>query len=251
VVDQPVDGSAIMFQNLLNFRQDSKQNPDNAALKFIAFCMQNNLNSYSQLFQDLFVLFVLKSKRNGFFVEFGATDGISLSNTYLLEREFRWRGILAEPAKCWHPALRSNRKCKIDTRCVWSTTGELLDFSEASLAELSTISEFTEKDFNRDERKTIDEYCVPSISINDLLKTYEAPKQIDFMSIDTEGSEFRILKSLDFSKYEPKIITVEHNYTSDREEIKIFLSIMGYVRVFDALSQWDDWYVKESLLERI
>src|SRR3981189_1916986 len=76
--------------------------------------------SKSQLRQDLFVLSELGFKRNGFFVEFGAANGIDLSNTFLLENDFGWKGILAEPAKCWHNDLHNNRKCWIDTACVWS-----------------------------------------------------------------------------------------------------------------------------------
>ena len=56
--------------------------------------------SKSQLRQDLFVLSFLDFKTNGFFVEFGVTDGIELSNTYLMEKEFAWSSILAEPAMC-------------------------------------------------------------------------------------------------------------------------------------------------------
>src|SRR6056297_216441 len=62
-----------------------------------------NLNfSKSQLRQDLFVLSELGFKQHGFFVEFGATNGIDLSNTYLMEARFGWNGILAEPARLWH-----------------------------------------------------------------------------------------------------------------------------------------------------
>lgn len=66
--------------------------------------------SRSQIRQDLFVLSVLNFKKNGFFVDFGSTNGKSLSNTYLLEKEFGWQGILAEPARIWHKELRKNRQ---------------------------------------------------------------------------------------------------------------------------------------------
>ena len=73
--------------------------------------------SKSQIRQDLFVLSHLGFKKNGFFVEFGATDGVSLSNTYLMENLFEWNGILAEPATCWHKELKNNRTCNIETNC--------------------------------------------------------------------------------------------------------------------------------------
>ncbi len=66
--------------------------------------------SKSQLRQDLFVLSELRFKRDGYFVEFGATNGIDLSNSHLLETRFGWQGILAEPARIWHKALKNNRK---------------------------------------------------------------------------------------------------------------------------------------------
>ena len=52
----------------------------------------------SQIGQDLFALYALDWKRSGYFVEFGATNGVDLSNTFLLEKDFAWTGILAEPA---------------------------------------------------------------------------------------------------------------------------------------------------------
>ena len=64
--------------------------------------------SKSQLGQDIFALQQLNFKRNGFFVEFGATNGIDYSNTLVMEKLFEWNGILSEPAKIWHRNLRLN-----------------------------------------------------------------------------------------------------------------------------------------------
>jgi len=107
----------------------------------------------SQLGQDLFVINELKFKRNGFFVEFGATNGITLSNTHLLEKQFEWKGILAEPAKCWHAALNRNRDVHIVTDCVWSDSNSILNFNEVGIAELSTIDSFSSSDLHKESRK--------------------------------------------------------------------------------------------------
>jgi hypothetical protein len=67
-------------------------------LNEMLLCSGEGYPSQSQYKQDIFVLTQLGFKRNGYFAEFGATNGLELSNSYLLERQFGWSGILAEPA---------------------------------------------------------------------------------------------------------------------------------------------------------
>lgn len=201
--------------------------------------------SKSQLRQDLFVLAQLGFKRDGYFVEFGATNGVGLSNTHILEKAFGWRGILAEPAKCWHAQLKANRSAIIETRCVWSVSGEVLKFNEVDDPELSTIAEFSSGDLHHHARESGKAYDVHTVSLNDMLEQHHAPSDIDYLSIDTEGSEFEILQKLDFDRYRFRVITCEHNYTPMREKIFNMLSSNGYVRKYTELSRFDDWYVKE------
>ncbi len=199
--------------------------------------------SKSQLRQDIFALSEVAFKRDGFFVEFGAADGVYLSNTHLMEKEFGWRGILAEPATHWHDALRHNRSCSIEVDCVWRESGSTLTFNETDEREFSTISSFTEGDSNRKFRKHGSKYDVKTISLNDLLDKYNAPERIDYLSVDTEGSEFDILSNFDFSRRQFGVITVEHNYEPARASIYALLTAKGYVRKLESLSLWDDWYV--------
>jgi FkbM family methyltransferase len=202
--------------------------------------------SKSQLNQDMFVLAELGFKRNGYFVEFGATNGVDLSNTHLLEKEMGWTGILAEPAASWYIALPKNRSCHIDFNCVWSKTGETLEFNNTLDAELSTIDIFSNGDEHAKARKAGLKYDVNTISLLDLLKKYNAPRVIDYLSIDTEGSEFEILSAFDFDAYQFRVITCEHNYTPMREKIYDLLTSKGYTRKFPNLSRFDDWYVLEE-----
>lgn len=203
--------------------------------------------SRAQLKQDILALIFSNFKRGGFFVEFGATDGETLSNTALLEKEFGWKGILAEPGRIWHDKLRNNRECVIDTRCVWHTSGEFLDFNETAVAHLSTVSEFSSKDFHAKKREGGKSYTVETVSLSDLLLQHHAPKEIDYLSIDTEGSELDILRAFDFSPYEIKFISCEHNFTEDRQKIFQILSNAGYARVLTGASEFDDWYIKKEL----
>lgn len=200
----------------------------------------------SQFGQDIFVLYQSKFKKNGFFIEFGATDGVGISNTYILEKEFGWRGILAEPAKIWHKSLKENRNVIIDERCVWSESKKKLDFRETDFHELSTIESYSSLDMHKRARKSGSVYQVETISLMDLLIEHNAPKEIDYLSIDTEGSEFEILQNFDFSKYNIRIITIEHNFTNMRERIFELLISKGYERIFIEVSEVDDWYIKRG-----
>ncbi|MGE0862909.1 MAG: FkbM family methyltransferase [Vicinamibacterales bacterium] len=200
--------------------------------------------SRAQLRQDLFVLSELNFKREGFFVEFGATNGVDLSNTYLLEKAFGWTGILAEPANSWHSALHENRTAHIETRCVWAVSGELLPFNEVNVGSLSTIASFNAADEHAETRRLGRTYKVESISLNDLLEKFNAPKVVDYLSIDTEGSEFEILNNVDYDRYSFGVITCEHNYTPLRDRIHDLLVRKGYQRKYQELSGCDDWYVK-------
>lgn len=209
--------------------------------------LQNFSQSKSQLGQDLFVLSLLGFKRNGYFVEFGATNGVNLSNTYLMEKEFDWNGIVAEPAKCWHRDLKNNRSCNIEIQCVWKDSNSTLSFNETDYAELSTINLYSDSDLHEITRKDGKIYDVKTISLNDLLEKYDAPKKIDYLSIDTEGSEYEILTHFDFSRHQIDIITCEHNHTPMRNRIYSLLQKHGYSRVFADLSDFDDWYIHSSI----
>lgn len=199
--------------------------------------------SRSQIKQDLFVLLELKFKRDGFFVEFGAANGVDASNSHLLEKEFGWTGILAEPARVWHQALAANRSARLDKRCVWSTSGARLSFNEVEDALLSTVDSFSAGDQHKEARRRGSKYEVETISLVDLLDAHDAPKRMDYLSIDTEGSERAILEHFDFDRYRFRIITCEHNFRPEREAIHSLLTANGYVRKLTHVSQFDDWYV--------
>jgi FkbM family methyltransferase len=205
--------------------------------------------STSQLGQDLIAFLVSDCKREGFFVEFGATNGQDLSNTFILEKLFDWRGILAEPARSWHQDLRKNRECEIETDCVWSESNVKLVFNEVPNLELSTIDAFSSGDMHEAVRKSGSKYHVDTITLFDLLEKFNAPSVIDYISIDTEGSEFEILKEFDFEKYRFNFISCEHNFTQTREPIFKLLTDNGYKRVLEEVSGFDDWYIHQSLFE--
>lgn len=199
------------------------------------------MKSYSQIHQDHWVLSRLNGKQNGYFVDFGASDGINFSNSYLLEKAFGWNGILCEPLTRHHKQLFELRNCHINTNCVYTETGKVLTFSESVKDTMLSCLE-QHKEVNKTYERS---FKVLTISINDLLDLYNAPNEIDYLSLDTEGGEYEILQSLNWNKYSISTITVEHNWGEKRQPIYDFLTSKGYERFDTNASQWDDWYFKK------
>lgn len=206
---------------------------------FYELIKSNNVK-YSQNNQDLLVLNLL-GENPGYFVEFGATDGVSSSNTLLLE-EKGWSGIVAEPSDVFHESLNKNRKCHIDYGCVSDTTGDTVVFYEVGASGLSSMEKYANNDNWSGARQNHIKKEVNTITLKDLLDKYDAPEVIDYLSIDTEGAEFDIFNAYDFSRHF-KIITVEHNHTPMKEDIHKLLSSKGYIQIFHDLSDWDNWYI--------
>jgi len=227
---------------MLRYQSDLKPHQ-----RFMQFVLANASRSYGQHFQDLWVLFHLEEMRGGYFVEFGGADGVKTSNTYLLEKDYGWTGILAEPARVWQSKIRQHRNCHVDDRCVWSRSGETLDFIEPKMAYHATIERFAGADELAHTRLEGERYTVPTVSLNDLLAHWSAPERIDFLSIDTEGSELEILQAFDFDTWDVRLIAVEHGHNAaKRQGLLDLLTAKGYRRRFDALSDVDDWYVKQA-----
>jgi len=199
------------------------------------------LLSTSQLEQDLWVLKQTKYKTHGFFVEFGATDGVLLSNSYLLEKEFGWSGICAEPNPNFFDELKKNRSCTVSSACIADISGEKAEFILAN--EYGGISEFAKKGQHKDKVLAYEEQSnsleLTTISLHDFLLENNAPKEIDYISIDTEGSEYSILSTFPFEEWIIRYMTIEHNFEPQRELIYSLLSSKGYKRIE---KEWDDFY---------
>lgn len=215
--------------------------------EFNEFCEKRE--SYSQIRQDLLALFCF-GDNPGYFVEFGACDGVYLSNTFLLEKYHNWDGLLVEPSQHYNKVLKTTRSVKIDTLCVSGNSGDLVDFLEVkNLYGISGLDQYAYDDVHTESRREYgSKYQVETISLKDLLDKHECPNVIDYLSIDTEGSEYLILNSYDFSR-EFNLITVEHNNTYQRELINTLIQDRGYIQIMPEESKWDSWFVSEKIYE--
>ena len=211
---------------------------------FFRFIINHSNDSYSLGAQDLWCLYESKEARNRFFVEFGATDGIKINNTALMEKQYGWKGILAEPNPVWHEALVKNRSASVDTRCVHNATGQVVEFFNADSPEYGGIVEKGLQNSGRKLGIRGNVIKVRTVSLNDLLESHSAPANIDFMSVDTEGSEYEILRAFDFRKWNVEMFTIELGPVEKDLAIDRLMMENGYMRRFENFSGDDAWYKK-------
>lgn len=204
--------------------------------------LRGEKETHSQLKQDLFVLFHYQDTP-GYFVEFGAYDGVETSNTYLLEKKHGWDGLLIEPLPRFRESIINNRGCDFDFRCVHKLNGLTVEFNEVEdMPLVSTLTSHKDTpNMWKDKRQNAKVHLVETVTLDTVLDQHNAPETIDYLSIDTEGSEFMILNAYSF-KRNFNLMTVEYSNNEERAKIYNLLSSKDYIRVYPGESKWEDWY---------
>jgi hypothetical protein len=203
---------------------------------FFKFIINNKKLSRSQIFQDLFACFFCNYKKKGTFIEIGGGNGVDLSNTYILEKKFKWNGVICEPDNRLHDNILSKRECFLETKPVSNYSNKKIYFYFKGL-----YDSYGSSVYNASAKE------LKSISLNNLIKKYQLGKDIDYISIDTEGSELDIIKNFNFNKHNVKIFTIEHNFNKNiRKNIYKIFKKNNYERIFKYISYMDDWYIKKN-----
>ena len=208
----------------------------------------------SQLGQDRFIDEFFKEKRNGVFVDIGANEGVQISNTFFLEKERGWTGICIEPLPVEFNKLTENRSSINLNICVSDFEGET-DFTyvEGYANMLSGMSDQYNKTHMERVLGEVNHYGGKIHNIKVPVKTLQSVLDehnvldIDFCSIDTEGSEFSIVKSIDFNRTNVKVFIIENNYKETN--IKEFLETKGY-SLYKKL-EWEEVLVKNELISNV
>ena len=186
--------------------------------------------SYSQGGEDLVLLKLLKFKTSGFFIDVGANDPILLNNTYLFYK-LGWQGLNFEPI----PELAEKFKQKrtrdmVVTKAMSNFTGEA-NFA-AGINKYQVNSSLLS--LNLPKQNMIKVSVDKLENILDEMKV----KDIDFISIDTEGTELDVLEGLNLDKYRPTFILAEYNTASKaNDKLSLYLISKGYQPVF--INTWN------------
>jgi len=217
---------------------------------WLGFLYYMKIQSFSQMSQDLWVLYRTSARTKGFFVEVGSCHPTYLNNTFLLESTYAWDGILIEPNPHMADLLRSQRKSQVLERAV--ADGEMIELHLSENPEFSSTESQLSKETHRLHEPTGEVILVKCSTLTDLLTEGGCPSSFDFLSLDIEGGELFALQSLDFNRFRPSLISVEHNFGSSRKLIAKYLSSNDYVLdPLSAKSSWDDWYIDKKHLQSI
>lgn len=143
-------------------------------------------------------------QRGGYFVDIGAHDGLHISNTYLLERRYGWNGLCIEANPTTFSILRRNRQATCINVCLDERDGEV------EFAMRGVLGGIVSPGLDNAEREGIGAVVrVKAVPLMTVFAQQQVPSVIDYLSIDIEGAEERVLKGFDFDRYRINCLTIE------------------------------------------
>lgn len=176
---------------------------------------------------------------DGFYVELGANNGVTYSNSLYFEIKRNWKGVLIEPTPHNFLLCKENRSKKNHIFCNACVSFDYKEkYVDIKYADMMSISEnldldIVDKDAHIDggkahlkENETVFTFGAAAITLNSLLEKAAAPKVIDFLSLDVEGAELEVLKGINFEKFSFKYMLIE---VRSLKRIEDFLIEHGYV----------------------
>ena len=205
--------------------------------------LHNKRLSYSQGGQDIWVFGeVFDEKQAGFFVDVGAHDGIYLSNTYVLERRFHWKGICIEANPTTFGQLTKNRTATCVHACI-DAEERLVEFKRDGL--FGKVVDASGRSYKELDRGKFDNVLLNSTTLCRVLNDHGAPTEIDYLSMDIEGAEERAFSRFPFDHYKIKCMTIERPTAT----LKRQLESNGFVMIKE-IPGLDCFYIHSSHINR-
>ena len=196
-----------------------------------------NEKFYSQAGQDKIIKnHFFQNNKNGFFIEIGAYDGIIGSNCCHFEKFLNWEGIAIEASKIQYDKLKNNRKCKTVNKAISNKIKDV-EFVEVieGLTQMSGINNENNTAIEIINNNKNSKTKISKITTTTFEEEIKSNLEIDYLSIDIEGEELDLLKSIDFNKYTIKVISVENN-VPDKFNYNTFFKSKNF-SFFDRIGQ--------------
>ena len=207
---------------------------------------------YSQCGQDKFVSdYLFPEVAGGVFVDVGANDGVTFSNTYYLEKKLGWTGMCIEPNPRSFSAMVQTRSCFCENVCISENSG-FVDFARVEGPGIldmysGILGTFGKKEIRRIKKNNgnIEVIRVPSVRLQELFRKHLL-FHVNYLSVDTEGSEIQVLKSIDFSETKIDVLSIENN--KGNRDVRLFLEKKGF-QYHVTLGDLDDIYISKEMDE--
>ena len=194
---------------------------------------------------------VFPGKRGGWFIDSGAgPDGIYNSNTYALETQLGWTGLLVEPHPDRYPEVVKNRSAIVEKACLTDKPGDVtFTLNPDAPGTSGILEEMSEPNrvhagFDRNEMPTV---TVPGVPLWELLRRHNAPHVIEYLSLDIEGAEWLALKDFPFDEYRILSMTIERG---GREYLRLAKRLRSHGYRLARVAGPDDFFYHESLAYR-
>lgn len=179
----------------------------------------------SQYGQDKYIIERLNYQKKGYFVDVGAAHPTHISNTYVLETDFLWSGLLIDADKYFISQLKQYRTSTVIDALIYSKANIIMPYiitGEIESGYGNHISGFGVPHANKIGYTTL-----TTTTLQTVLTNNNSPNIIDYLNIDVEGAELEVLKSVDLEKYKFRIMTVEGN--NQNNPILKYLQPYGYI----------------------
>lgn len=210
--------------------------------------IENNPSHYKCQIKNLGEIYneYLGFKKDGSFVEVGAFDGLSWSNTFGLAVA-GWKGLFFEPQPDYFDMCKNNykdfSKIKVINSCVGNYTGDIKLYTAHSLSttDLETFKDHNKLNFNKENNKlgwdkgyfSEDKSIVSKIdTLDNFLENENFEKDFDVLVIDVEGTEYEVLKGFTISKWRPKMIIIELDENKYLQKILNYFDDNHYKKVY-------------------
>ena len=184
-----------------------------------------------------------KGHKNGFYVDVGAHDGITINNTLYFEKQNNWNGINVEPIKTVFDKLVSNRPNNININCaVCNKDGETEFLCNTGYTEMISgikdtfdFRHWQRLDYENEKMGATTEIIRVNTKKLETILDENKVSHVNYLSIDVEGAEFEVIKSINFDKVFIDVIGFENNYDDTSIPIVEYLQTKNFVVIYKSL----------------
>jgi FkbM family methyltransferase len=206
------------------------------------------MKSYAQHGEDIIIQDFFPHDYKGVCIDVGAVDGILMSNTFHFEQN-GWFSICCEANPDMYESLKMNRleavHGAIGSKDLLEVQFNIVNLTAQGGNETAISAVTIDERLLRDHdflQPHIRQVNVPMYTLDTVLLKYPNLTHIDFLSIDTEGTELEVLKGFDIARWSPKLFVIENNYNDP--EIEEYLKPFGYTKA-NRLAV-NDFYIKHE-----